>query len=77
MTLLKQLLLCFDSFSKKESQELVEKRNWMRHNTEPRQTVRSYMNDTRASRSQWIHGPEQPGIKEIMYTYPRLMDVDG
>jgi len=35
------------------------------------------MNDTQASRSQWIHGPEQPGIKEIMYTYPRLMDVDG
>lgn len=39
--------------------------------------VRSYMEETRAMRCEWIHGPEQPALKEILDAYPRLGDADG
>ena len=35
------------------------------------------MTDTRAMRCQWINGPEQPALREILDQYPRLTDADG
>jgi len=35
------------------------------------------MAETRAMRCQWVHGPEQPGLREILDQYPRLTDKDG
>ena len=61
-----------------EPEELDMKKNWLRHNREPRATVRQYMGDTRASRLAWIHQHQGgPTINEVLAAYPRLGDGDG
>lgn len=52
----------------------MEKRNWMKHNVEPRHMVRAYMADTRQARISWIHGDDQPSVGDILAAYPRYTD---
>ncbi len=60
-----------------ETDQIARKRNWLRHNKEPRHEIRANMADTRQSRLHWIHGEEQPGIGDVLKAYPRYGDPDG
>lgn len=60
-----------------DGEDIDGKIKWLKHHTEPKQQVKTWMQETCPSRASFIRDNKGLAAKDILERFPRLIDSEG